>query len=109
MEKEVWTFQDAVNDKQMRLLWTRWYVPKSLKCEKIMKKERCDMFPCEKQTFFRMKKTSSIDISFNNGGGCSGKQMYLCYTCFKKHEQNVKAAKEREQTVVYTFEHWKRK
>ena len=95
----------VLNDNQMRLMRTKWYVPKSLKCEKAKEKHRCDMFPCKERTFYRMIEASMIDISFNNGGGGGGRQMYLCYTCFQIHQKNVNNTK--GDKVIYVFEHWK--
>jgi hypothetical protein len=98
-------YRKALNDKEMRLMRGKWHVPKSLKCEKTTEKQKCDMFPCKERTFYRMVESSYIGVTFNNGGGGSGKQMYLCYTCFQIHRNNVKKTK--GEKVVYVFEHWR--
>jgi len=99
-------YREALNDNQMRLMRARWHVPKSLKFEKTKEKQKCDMFPCKERTFYKMAESSFIDIQYNNGGGGGSKQMYLCYTCFQKHQKNVKSAK---GEIVYVFEHWREK
>ena len=35
--------EDAFNDNNMRIMISKWYVSKSLKCEKTSKKERCNL------------------------------------------------------------------
>lgn len=99
--EEGWTYQDAFNDKNMRIMISKWYVSKCLKCEKTSTKERCNMFPCKEKTFYRLIEPSLIEMSFNNGGGSGGGQMRLCYKCFQIHKRNVENSKGKE--IVYRW------
>jgi len=100
-------YRRVFNAPRMHLMQSTYEVPLSLKYEKMEKQERCDVFPCKKKTQYRLVEYADISLSYNNGGGCSGAKMYMCYNCYQKHKELVfEARKLKKKSVIYYFQNW---